>query len=74
MSRLPRVSGRQVVSALGKIGYQFDRRRGSHVVLRNTAPPHRRLTVPDHDEVAKGTLRAIIRQAGLTVEAFTALL
>ena len=35
---------------------------------------HRRLTVPDHDEVAKGTLRAIIRQAGVTVEEFKALL
>ena len=74
MSHLPRVSGRQVVSALGKVGFQFDRQRGSHIVVRHTAPPHRRLTVPDHDEVAKGTLRAIIRQAGLTVEAFRALL
>ena len=74
MTRLPRVSGRQAVSALGKVGFQFDYQRGSHVVLRHTAPPHRRLTVPDHDEVAKGTLRAIIRQAGLTVEAFAALL
>lgn len=74
MSHLPRVSGREVVSALGKVGYQFDHQRGSHIAVRHTAPPHRRLTVPDHDEVAKGTLRAIIRQAGLSVEAFTALL
>jgi predicted RNA binding protein YcfA (HicA-like mRNA interferase family) len=36
--------------------------------------PHRRLVVPDHGEVAKGTLRAIIRQAGLTVDEFKALL
>jgi predicted RNA binding protein YcfA (HicA-like mRNA interferase family) len=56
-----------VVVALGKIGYQFDRQRGSHIVLRHTDPPHRRLTVPDHAEVAKGTLRAIIRQAGLCI-------
>ena len=74
MSRLPRVSGRDVVTALGKIGYNFDRQRGSHIVLRHFEPPHRMLTVPDHTEIAKGTLRAIIRQAGLTVEEFTDLL
>lgn len=74
MSALPRVSGREVVRALRKIGYERDRQRGSHIVLRQTAPPQRRITVPDHREVAKGTLRAIIRQAGLTVDEFNALL
>lgn len=74
MSRLPRISGREAVGALGKIGYQVDHRRGSHIVLRQDNPPHRRLTVPDHDEIAKGTLRAIIRQAGLTVDEFISLL
>ncbi len=74
MSSLPVVSGREVVKALGKIDYVFDRQRGSHMILRQQSPPHRRLTVPDHAEVAKGTLRAIIRQAGLTVEEFTDLL
>jgi predicted RNA binding protein YcfA (HicA-like mRNA interferase family) len=74
VSYLPRVSGREVVKALGKIGYEIDRQRGSHIVLRNGEPPYRRLTVPDHDEVAKGTLRSIIRQAGLGVEEFKALL
>jgi predicted RNA binding protein YcfA (HicA-like mRNA interferase family) len=57
MSYLPRISGREVVKAFSKIGYEFDRQRGSHIVLRNVEPPYRRLTVPDHDEVAKGTLR-----------------
>jgi len=74
VSALPVVSGREVVHALGKIGYVLDRQRGSHMILRQQAPPHRRLTVPDHQEVAKGTLRAIIRQAGLTVEEFNNLL
>ncbi len=73
MSVLPRISGRDVVKALEKAGYGVDHQRGSHIVLRQIAPPHRRLTVPDHDEVAKGTLRAIIRQAGLTVDEFKAL-
>ncbi len=74
MSGLPRVSGREVVKALQKIGYAEDRQRGSHIVLRQTTSPHRRVTVPEHKEVAKGTLRAIIRQAGLTVDEFKALL
>jgi len=44
------------------------------MILRQQIQPHRRLTVPDHKEVAKGTLRAIIRQVGLTVEEFNDLL
>ena len=67
------MSGREVVRALRKLGYEQDRQRGSHIVLRQVAYPHRRITVPDHDEVAKGTLRAIIREAGLTVDEFKAL-
>ena len=74
MSRLPRISGREVVKALRKIGYEQDRERGSHIILRQTTHPHRRIVVPDHNKVAKGTLRAIIREVGLTVEEFRALL
>jgi predicted RNA binding protein YcfA (HicA-like mRNA interferase family) len=74
LSKLPLVSGREVVRALAKIGYERDRQRGSHIVLRQVAEPHRRLTVPDHDEIAKGTLRSIIRESGLTVEEFVDLL
>lgn len=74
MTRLPVISGRQLVAALAKIGYEIDRQRGSHIVLRHKEAPHRRLTVPAHKELAKGTLRAIIRHAGLTVDELTALL
>lgn len=74
MTRLPRVSGRDAIKAFGKLGYEVDRQRGSHVVLRHTEPPHRRLVVPDHRELASGTLRALIRQAGLTVQEFVPLL
>jgi predicted RNA binding protein YcfA (HicA-like mRNA interferase family) len=73
VSILPRISGREVVAAFRKLGYELDRQRGSHIILRHTQPPHRRLTVPDHREVAKGTLRALIREAGITVEDFVAL-
>ena len=74
MSALPRTSGREVVQALKKIGYEQDRQRGSHMILRQTDSPHRRVTVPDHKEIAKGTLRAIIREVGLTVDEFRNLL
>jgi predicted RNA binding protein YcfA (HicA-like mRNA interferase family) len=74
MTRLPVVSGREAVKGLERVGYELDHQTGSHMILRNTAPPHRRLSVPDHRELAKGTLRALIRDAGLTVEQFTDLL
>ena len=74
MSELPRISGREVIKVLRKVGYEQDRQRGSHIVLRQEAEPHRRVVVPDHKEVAKGTLRAIIKQVGLTVDEFKKLL
>lgn len=74
MSVLPRVSGRDVVKALLKVGYEHDRQRGSHIILRQLTYPHRRIVVPDHKEVAKGTLRSIIRETGLTVGEFKDLL
>ena len=74
MRKLPLLSGNEVCKALAKIGYRVDHQTGSHFILRNEIPPYRRLTVPSHKEIAKGTLRAIIRQAGLTLEEFNALL
>ena len=74
MSRLPRLSGHEVVKSLQQTGYEFDRQRGSHIILRQVTAPYRRIVIPDHKEVAKGTLRAIIRETGLTVEEFLNLL
>lgn len=74
MSKLPVVSGQKVVKAFSKIGYEFDHQTGSHIILRHKDPPHRRLTIPNHKEIAKGTLRAIIKEAGLTVDEFVKLL
>ncbi len=74
MPKLPAVSGIGVVKALAKIGYDVDHQTGSHMILRQREAPHRRLVVPRHSELAKDTLRAIVRQAGLTVEEFLGLL
>jgi predicted RNA binding protein YcfA (HicA-like mRNA interferase family) len=68
VSALPVLSGRQLVKVLERLGYAVDRRRGSHIILRHGDPPYRRLVVPDHEEIAKGTLRALLRDAGLSVE------
>ena len=70
MSRLPVVSAREAVRAFGRMGYEVDHQTGSHIILRHRVSPHRRLTVPNHRELAKGTLRSLIRQAGLSVEEF----
>jgi predicted RNA binding protein YcfA (HicA-like mRNA interferase family) len=72
VSRLPVCSGQDAIRAFQKLGYQLDHQTGSHIILRH--PQMRRLTVPNHRELAKGTLRALIREAGLTKEEFVNLL
>lgn len=73
MTRLPRVSGRDCIKALGKAGFRRKHQKGSHVVLRRDAP-FAQVVVPDHKELHKGTLRGILTQAGLRVEDFLSLL
>ena len=73
MSKLPRISGRECVRALEKAGFFVRRQEGSHIVMRRSEP-FAQVVVPDHKELDRGTLRAVIRQSGLTVEGFTTLL
>jgi predicted RNA binding protein YcfA (HicA-like mRNA interferase family) len=73
MGRLPVLSGAQAVRAFERAGWRQDRQRGSHVVL--IKPGHiASLSIPQHRELAPGTLRALIRAAGITVEEFNDLL
>jgi len=72
MPSLPPLSGRDVVKAFTRDGWQMMRQRGSYMILVK-AGHMATLSVPDHREVAKGTLRSLIRSSGLTVEAFAAL-
>jgi predicted RNA binding protein YcfA (HicA-like mRNA interferase family) len=74
VSHLPAASGRRVVKALARWGFLPTRQHGSHIVLRQEEPPHRRLTVPDHPVVAKGTLAAIAREGGVELHALAAAL
>ncbi len=73
MNKLPVISGAECVKALEKIGFFVDRQRGSHIMLVREAP-RATVSVPDHKELDRGTLRAIIRQVGLSVDEFVALL
>lgn len=73
MTALPRVSGRDAAKALAKVGFSFRRQHGSHLILRRDTP-FAQVTVPDHRERDRGTLRAILRQADLTIHEFVRLL
>ena len=64
MGKLPVISGKETIKTLEKIGYSVHHQTGSHIILRQENSPYRRLTIPNHKELKKGTLRAIIRQAG----------
>jgi len=72
VSKLPVASGRAVIKALQKAGYVIRGQEGSHIHLRH--PTRRPLTIPNHKEITRGTLRAIIRQADFTVGEFVRLL
>ena len=73
MGKLQVISGRECVNALKKAGFFFKRQKGSHIVLRRDIP-FAQVVVPDHKELDRGTLRAIINKAELTVDEFLALL
>ncbi len=67
------VSGRECVRALERAGFYLKRQEGSHMILRRDNP-FAQVVVPDHRELDRGTLRAILRQAGIGVEKFLKLL
>jgi len=69
MRKLSLLSGRKIVKTFKHLGWEVARQRGSHIILvkeRHIAT----LSVPDHREVARGTLRTLIARAGITVEEF----
>jgi predicted RNA binding protein YcfA (HicA-like mRNA interferase family) len=69
MSTVPLLRPREVVKALENLGWQVARLKGSHIIL--TKEGHiATLSVPNHPQVARGTLRSLIARAGLTVEEF----
>ena len=73
--KLPIVSARKVIKALKSVGFEITRQSGSHIILVKFED-NKKLTVvvPNHEEIAKGTLLSIIQQSGLTKEEFIKLL
>ncbi|MFQ5433071.1 MAG: type II toxin-antitoxin system HicA family toxin [Nitrospinota bacterium] len=69
MSKLPVISGRECVRALQKTGFTIKRQTGSHIIIRRDSP-FSQVVVPNHKVLDRGTLRAILRQAGITVNDF----
>ncbi|MDQ6788532.1 MAG: type II toxin-antitoxin system HicA family toxin [Acidobacteriota bacterium] len=69
MAQLPNLSGKEVVKAFENLGWEFSRQSGSHIVLTKDGEIVS-LSVPNHKEVAKGTLRSLIRAANLTIDEF----
>jgi predicted RNA binding protein YcfA (HicA-like mRNA interferase family) len=72
MASLLVISGREAAKAFQKIGFIFHRQRGSLMILYHSNGRH--LSIPDHKELDRETLRALIRGAGMTVEEFVELL
>lgn len=73
MPDVPLLKSREVVKSFKKLGWEVARQKGSHIIL--TKEGHiATLSIPDHSEVARGTLRALIARAGLTIEDFLAAL
>ncbi|MBI3733247.1 MAG: type II toxin-antitoxin system HicA family toxin [Chloroflexi bacterium] len=69
MPPVPVLKPREVIRAFEKLGWEVSRQRGSHIIL--TKPGHiASLSVPNHSEIARGTLRSLISKAGVTVDEF----
>lgn len=72
-SALPVLSGREVVRVFQRLGWQVARQSASHIIMIKEGEMAT-LSVPDHREVAKGTMRSLIRTAGLTVQEFVSVM
>ncbi len=74
MAKIPTdLSGRRVLKALRRAGFEFRRQRGSHMIAIRSEP-FCKVTIPDHKAIRIGTLRKILAETGLTVEQFVELL
>ena len=73
MAKLPVVSGWQAVRAFERAGFEVRRREGSHIIMGKSGHAAT-LSVPGHRELKPGTLRALLRKGGLSVEQFVEML
>ena len=69
MPQIPSLRASEVVNIFEKLGWRMARQKGSHMIMIKTAEIAS-LSIPNHNPVAKGTLRSLIRSANLTVSDF----
>lgn len=72
MTKLPVVSGRTAGEVFAKLGYEYDHHTGSHMIYYHISGKH--LSIPDHKELDRGTLKKLIKCAGITTEKFNLVL
>jgi predicted RNA binding protein YcfA (HicA-like mRNA interferase family) len=71
MPKLPRMSGRQLIKWLALFGFIAIRQKGSHIILKKKIDDGEiGTTVPDHKELAEGTIRGILKQAQISIDEF----
>jgi len=73
MAKLPVISGLKAVKAFCKAGWVANRQTRNHTIMEKIGHSTT-LSVPKHMELKRGTLRSLIKDAGLTVEEFVELL
>lgn len=69
MPTVPVLRPSQVVKTFKKLGWEVARQRGSHIIMTKEGHTST-LSIPNHPEVARGTLRTLIARAGMTVDDF----
>ena len=75
MSKLPLISGDQAVKYFEKLGYRVVRQRGSHIRMHHLNDPTKQpLSIPRHKQLGRGLIRKLLRDSGLSVQEFNALL
>ncbi|HHV64544.1 MAG TPA: type II toxin-antitoxin system HicA family toxin [Peptococcaceae bacterium] len=70
-SKYPVLKPSEIISALNQFGFKVISQKGSHIKLRKDGSIVKTVIVPNHYEIAKGTLQSILEQAGITLEEFT---
>lgn len=74
MAPVPLIASREAIKVFEKLGYEVNHQTGNHIIMRRKQPPHRHLSVPNRRELPRGTLRSLIKTAGITIEEFNSLL
>jgi len=73
-SKYPVLPPNDIIKALSKIGFSKTSQRGSHAKFKNNIDPIKTVIIPMHNEIAKGTLKAILEQANISLDEFLKLL